>query len=87
MPLAILSGIGCTLMMPGAKENAKVALEEEVPIINISLGKGEWIAERAATYGGKILATVTNARHAKSAIDSGKASERNLRRSSERSQR
>lgn len=67
-------------MMPGARENAKVALEEEVPIINISLGKGEWIAERAKMYGGKILATVTNARHAKSAIDSGKVSEPYLRR-------
>ena len=24
-------GIGCTLLMPGASENAKVALEEQVP--------------------------------------------------------
>lgn len=61
----------CTLLMPGAKENAKIALEEQVPVINISLGKGDWIAEGAHNYGGKILATVTNAKHAQSAIDSG----------------
>lgn len=57
--------------MPGAKENAQIALDEQVPIINISLGKGDWIASQAHQYGGKILATVTNAKHAKSAIDSG----------------
>ena len=57
--------------MPGATENAKIALDEQVPIINISLGKGDWIASQAHEYGGKILATVTNAKHAKSAIDSG----------------
>ncbi|KAL7521667.1 hypothetical protein ACHAWX_006341 [Stephanocyclus meneghinianus] len=57
--------------MPGAKENAQVALEERVPIINISLGKGDWIAEQAHDYGGKILATVTNAKHAQSALESG----------------
>eukprot|EP00804_Cyclotella_cryptica_P005822 CCRYP_000133-RB/>CCRYP_000133-RB protein AED:0.02 eAED:0.02 QI:523/1/1/1/1/1/2/45/281 len=57
--------------MPGAKENAQVSLEEQVPIINISLGKGDWIAEQAHDYGGKILATVTNAKHAQSALESG----------------
>ena len=40
-------GIGITLMMPGAKENAKVALELEVPVINFSLGKGDWLVEDA----------------------------------------
>jgi len=57
--------------MPGAKENALVAIEEQVPIINISLGKGDWIADRVHEYDGKVLATVTNAKHAESAIDSG----------------
>lgn len=64
-------GIGATLMMPGAAENAKVALEEEVPIINVSLGKPDWIANAAHQYGGKVLATVTNAKHANAAINSG----------------
>ena len=37
-------GIGATLLMPGAKENAQLALDMQVPIINVSLGKAEWIA-------------------------------------------
>jgi enoyl-[acyl-carrier protein] reductase II len=53
--------------MPGSKENAEVALEEQVPVINFSLGKGDWIVERAHKYGGKVLATVVNEKHAKSA--------------------
>lgn len=60
-------GIGATLLMPGAKENAEVALEEQVPVINFSLGKGDWIVERAHKYGGKVIATVVNEKHAKSA--------------------
>ena len=64
-------GIGATLLMPGATENAEVAIEEKVPIINISLGKGDWIAKEVHAYGGKVLATVTNATHAESAIESG----------------
>lgn len=64
-------GIGATLLMPRATENAKVAIEEQVPIINISLGKGDWIANEVHKYGGKVLATVTNSKHAESAIESG----------------
>mgnify|MGYP003914187441 CR=1 FL=1 len=57
--------------MPGSKENVEVAIAEQVPIVNISLGKGNWIADRVHEYNGKILATVTNSKHAQSAIDSG----------------
>ena len=64
-------GIGCTLLMPGAKENAEVALEEEVPVINVSLGKADWIVERAHAYGGKVIATVVSEKHAKSAESIG----------------
>ena len=64
-------GIGATLLMPGAKENAQVALDEQVPLINVSLGKPDWIAEGAQKYGGKVLATVTNAQHANNALNSG----------------
>ncbi|MBV8657631.1 MAG: nitronate monooxygenase [Burkholderiales bacterium] len=60
-------GIGVTLLMPGAVENAKVALEEQVPVINFSLGKGDWIVEAAHRYGGKVVATVTTEKHARSA--------------------
>lgn len=64
-------GIGATLLMPGSTENAKIALEEQVPIINVSLGKAEWIAEGLAQYGGKLLATVTTTKHAKAALETG----------------
>ena len=57
--------------MPGAKENAEVALEMKVPVINISLGKGDWIVEGCHNYGGKVIATVVNEKHAKSAINMG----------------
>src|SRR5690554_4036417 len=60
-------GIGVTLLKPGAKENAEVALDEKVPVINFSLGKGDWIVKRAHEYGGKVIATVVSEKHALSA--------------------
>ena len=64
-------GVGCTLLMPGASENAKVALEEQVPVINFSLGKGDWITEGVQKYGGKTIATVVSSKHALSAESIG----------------
>ncbi|CCQ12577.1 Enoyl-[acyl-carrier-protein] reductase [FMN] [Pseudoalteromonas luteoviolacea B = ATCC 29581] len=64
-------GIGVTLMMPGAKENAKIALEEQVPVINFSLGKGDWIVQAAKEYGGKVIATVVTEKHALAAERAG----------------
>jgi enoyl-[acyl-carrier protein] reductase II len=64
-------GANATLLFPGASENAKVLLEEQVPVINFSLGKGDWIVKKAHAYGGKVIATVVNARHAKRAQDYG----------------
>ena len=64
-------GAGATLLMPGARENAQVMLEEEVPVINVSLGKCDWIAERAHKYGGKVMATVTTIKHAMAAESQG----------------
>lgn len=64
-------GIGITLLMPGAKENAEVALAEQVPVINFSLGKGDWLVKRAHAYGGKVIATVVSEKHARSAAQSG----------------
>ncbi|MAD43720.1 MAG: enoyl-ACP reductase [Oceanospirillaceae bacterium] len=60
-------GIGVTLLMPGAKENAEVALAEQVPVINFSLGKGDWLVKGAHKYGGKVIATVVSEKHALSA--------------------
>jgi enoyl-[acyl-carrier protein] reductase II len=64
-------GAGCTLLMPGARENAEVILEEKVPVINVSLGKCDWIAQRAHQYGGKVIATVTTEKHAIAAEKQG----------------
>jgi enoyl-[acyl-carrier protein] reductase II len=64
-------GVGVALIMPGAKENAEIALEEKVPVINFSLGKGDFLCERAHAYGGKVIATVVNRKHAVSAEKSG----------------
>jgi len=64
-------GIGATLLMPGADENAKVALQENVPLINVSLGKPDWIVSAARDYGGKVLATVVNGKHGASAVEAG----------------
>jgi len=63
--------VGCSLLLPGARECCEVALEEQVPVINVSMGKGDWVVERAHRYGGKVIATVSTERHARSAIDMG----------------
>ncbi len=60
-------GLNASLLFPGAADNAKVALEEKVPVINFALGKGDWIVNEAHKYGGKVLATVVNHRHARRA--------------------
>ncbi len=64
-------GVGVALIMPGAAANAEIALEERVPLINFSLGKGEGLVERAHAYGGKVIATVVNRKHALSAEKAG----------------
>ncbi len=60
-----------TLYFPGNRKNAEVLLEEEVPVINYSLGKGDWICERAHAYGGKVIATVATEKHAVAAERDG----------------
>ena len=48
-----------------------VALEEKVPVINYSMGKGDWIADAAHAYGGKVMASVTSVKLAESAQRQG----------------
>ena len=60
-------GVNATLVLPNARENIEVALEEKVPIINYALGKGDWIIKAVHGYGGKVLATVAIDRHARRA--------------------
>lgn len=64
-------GGNVSLAFPGSVENAKVLLEEQVAVINFSLGKGDWLVREAHKYGGKVAATVVNARHARRAQDYG----------------
>jgi enoyl-[acyl-carrier protein] reductase II len=64
-------GANATLYFPEAMEIAKVLLEEQVPVINFALGKGDWIVKAADRYGGKVIATVVNVHHAKRAQDYG----------------
>ena len=64
-------GVGLALLMPGSRENAEVALEEQVPVINYSLGKGDWLCQRVKAYGGKTIATVITAKHAQAAERDG----------------
>lgn len=64
-------GINCPLAMPNATENAKLALREQVPVINYSMGRGDWIAEGTARYGGKTIASVNSVKLAQSAEQRG----------------
>lgn len=64
-------GAGATLLMPGAKENAEVLMDMQVPIINVSLGKPDYIVKRVHDYGGKVVQTVINEKHASSAVKGG----------------
>jgi enoyl-[acyl-carrier protein] reductase II len=64
-------GANATLLIPGAAQNAKVLLEEKVPVINFSLGKGDWLVKGSHAYGGKVIATVVNAHHGKRAQEYG----------------
>jgi enoyl-[acyl-carrier protein] reductase II len=64
-------GVGVTLMMPGATENAKLAVEERVPVVNFQLGRGQWLIDAVHGYGGHAIPTVTSERHARSAEAAG----------------
>lgn len=64
-------GANVTLYFPGAEQNAKVIIEEKVPVVNYSLGKGDWICKAVHAYGGKVIATVTTMKHALAAQKDG----------------
>jgi enoyl-[acyl-carrier protein] reductase II len=64
-------GANVTLEFETSEANARVLIEERVPVVNISLGIREWIIEAVHGYGGKVLSTVTNTRHAESAQRKG----------------
>lgn len=60
-----------TLYFPGAERNAEILIENKVPVVNYALGKGDWIAKEVHKYGGKVIATVTTAKHALAAQRDG----------------
>ncbi len=64
-------GCNATLIFSHGQENAKVALEERVPVINWSLGRAVDIIKAVHAYGGKVLGTVTRVRHALGAQKDG----------------
>lgn len=64
-------GANTTLYFPAAEQNARVLIEEKVPVLNWSLGKGDWICQAVHAYGGKTVATVTTIKHAKAAERDG----------------
>ena len=64
-------GAGATLLMPGAKENLEVLIDMQVPVINVSLGKPDNIVKRVHKYGGKVIQTVVNEKHALAAVKGG----------------
>lgn len=53
-------GLNAPLALPNGRANAEVALEEQVPVINYSMGKGDWIVKAAHAYGGKVMASVND---------------------------
>ena len=63
-------GINQILIVPTARENIDVALEEKVPIINYSLGR-PWFIDRVHEYGGKVVGTVAIVKHAERAEQLG----------------
>jgi len=66
-------GINCPLALPNAMDNARVALEEQVAVINYSMGRGDWIVKEAEKYGGKAIASVNSVKLAVKAQDQGSA--------------
>ena len=64
-------GANVPLLIPGTDQKAKILFEEKVPVINYSLGKGDWLVKAAHEYGGKVIATVVTHKHALAAVRDG----------------
>jgi enoyl-[acyl-carrier protein] reductase II len=64
-------GANVPLLIPGARKKAEVLFQEEVPVVNYSLGKGDWLVKKVHQYGGKVIATVVTHKHAKAAERDG----------------
>lgn len=60
-----------TLVYETAAANARVLMEERVPIINMSMGVSRPIIDEVHSYGGKTISTVVSERHARRAQKEG----------------
>jgi len=58
------------ILRPGSSEKIKIAVEEEVPIVNYTLGKPGFI-DQVHAYGGKVLGTTALVKHAVAAAKLG----------------
>jgi enoyl-[acyl-carrier protein] reductase II len=64
-------GANVTLGFPNDRANAEVLLDERVPVLNLSLGIAPDLVDAVHAYGGTVVSTVTNRRHARSAAGRG----------------
>jgi len=58
------------ILRPGSEEKIKIAIEEQVPILNYTLGK-PWFIDQIHAYGGKVIGTTALAKHAAKAAQLG----------------
>ncbi len=64
-------GANVPLILPGSEKKADVLIEEKVPVVNYSLGKGDRLSRAVHSYGGKVIATVVTHKHALAACRDG----------------
>lgn len=64
-------GIHMTQLLPAARDNIAVAIEEKVPVINTAFGKCDWYRDEVHQYGGKVVVTTSTLKHAIAAQNQG----------------
>lgn len=64
-------GANVALLFPGSEKKTEILIEEAVPVVNFSLGKNERLIRAVHDYGGRVVITVTNEKHARAAQKSG----------------
>lgn len=60
-------GANVPLMIPGSDEKSRILIQEKVKVVNYTLGSGKNLVDAVHEYGGIVVATVTNEKHALSA--------------------
>ncbi|MFP4447007.1 MAG: NAD(P)H-dependent flavin oxidoreductase, partial [Desulfosudaceae bacterium] len=57
-------GANVALLLPGSQKKTGVLMAEKVPVVNFSLGKNDRLIKGVHDYGGRVIITVTNEKHA-----------------------